>query len=945
MDWRNSGQGFSNGEFDMKGSSKSAEAKRHCRSICFASPFSARLGVILLAVQALFVSVQEAYCQVTYRQLRSFGYPDQGGSDPSAALLVGRDGMLYGTASSGGALGGGAIFRINQDGTGYTVLRSFGSPSGDGTSPQRALIQGSDGVLYGSTSSGGTNGGGIIFRIGTDGSGYQVLHNFNGFSGDGSNPGGPLLQGPDGILYGATWYGGSSGGGTVFRVDTHGSGYAILMSFQPGMNAYGIPVNQDPVGLTTSNGITLYGTTVNGGASNAGTVFSISTNGSSYTILHSFSGTNGEVAPNELTLSSDGMLYGTTSGRGQFGTVFAMSLDGSGYTVLHRFDPTGGGPVGKLVLGLDGTLYGLITGGGSGDCGTCFTIKRNGTGYAVLLQVDNPPYSPVGLAQGPDATLYGTANGGGFGTLFKLNTDGSNYSIMRYFFTTGGGDGANPRGPLVWGNDGFLYGTSYSGGSNALGMVFRMSSDAGTYSVLHTFTHAGADGRNPNTLLQGTDGMLYGATYRGGTNGYGTLFKVSKQGTGYMVLWHFAIRDIWTVAGFLQGSDGLLYGTTLAGTLFSIHTDGSGYTVLHSFGAGLDGKGPSRALIQGADGWLYGMTTDGGAGGLGTIFKVNTNGDGYVVLRNFGLYASEGYAPVSLIQCSDGALYGATYRGGSGDSGALFRMNTDGTGLSVLWSFSLASSNARYLFERSVQGADGAIYAATQGGGSSDNGTVFSIQTNGTGFSILHSFGDGSSDGTQPFSPICQGSDGAFYGMAQYGGAMGLGTVFAIGYPPIVISPPTSIRVPYGAGATFHVTASGAGLRYQWLFNTAPIPGETNATLFLPSVGRTNEGLYCVGITNGLGGVLSSNAFLSVLVAQELFGPVFQPDGFEVSSRYADGWPVSSQDLTNFEVQTSSDLLHWTALPNTLTLTNGVLLLRDTNSLNSPARFYRLLER
>jgi len=172
-----------------------------------------------------FVWSPTACAQVTYQLLKSFGTPGTGGY-PVAGLLQGSDGALYGTAQSGGSLGNGTVFKLNPDGTGFTVLKNFDS-STTGGYPQAGLLQGTDGALYGTASQGGSLGYGTVFKLNPDGTGFTVLKNF-----DNSTTGGylhaGLLQGTDGALYGTAYQGGSSGVGTVFRlVLSSGTVYSI----------------------------------------------------------------------------------------------------------------------------------------------------------------------------------------------------------------------------------------------------------------------------------------------------------------------------------------------------------------------------------------------------------------------------------------------------------------------------------------------------------------------------------------------------------------------------------------------------------------------------------------------------------------------------------------------------------------------------------------------
>ena len=173
--------------------------------------------------------VQSARAQLTFQRLKSFGIPAQAAANPTANLIQGSDGTLYGTTSgSGTSFGGnyGTVFKLNTNGSGFTVLHTF-TNSPDGANPS-AVVKGADGALYGTTYYGGTYDEGTAFKLNTDGSGYQVLYSF-GF-GNTMNPAGALVQGSDGALYGTT-SGGPSYKGTVFKLSTNGSGFLVLHTF------------------------------------------------------------------------------------------------------------------------------------------------------------------------------------------------------------------------------------------------------------------------------------------------------------------------------------------------------------------------------------------------------------------------------------------------------------------------------------------------------------------------------------------------------------------------------------------------------------------------------------------------------------------------------------------------------------------------------------------
>jgi uncharacterized repeat protein (TIGR03803 family) len=237
------------------------------------------------------------------------------------------------------------------------------------------------------------------------------------------------------------------------------------------------------------------------------------------------------------------------------------------------------------------------------------------------------PY--CGLVQGSDGNFYGTTGAGGAsddGTVFKITPSGTETGL--YAFATTGTNGQTPYAGLIQGTDGNFYGTTYFGGANGFGTVFKVT-PSGIETVLYSFA-GGSDGEHPYAaVIQGGDGDFYGTTYQGGSGGYGTVFRLTPSGTE-TVLYSFAggTSDGATPeAGVIQGSDGNFYGNTLQGgaaglgTVFKLTPSGT-ETILHSFAGGSDGASPAANLLQGSDGNLYGSTGAGGASGDGTFFKV-----------------------------------------------------------------------------------------------------------------------------------------------------------------------------------------------------------------------------------------------------------------------------------------------------------------------------------
>jgi uncharacterized repeat protein (TIGR03803 family) len=354
----------------------------------------------------------------TLTTLYSFGLGD--GIGPQAGLVADGSGNLFGTGTFGGSFGLGTIFRIGADGSGFSVLRSF--DGFDGWFPFAGLIADGSGNLFGTTAFGGGNGN--IFRIGADGSGFITLHSFSGT--DGALPWASLLADGSGNLFGTTGFGGASNAGTIFRIGADGSGFVTLHSFSGTDGA-------DPyAGLVADGSGNLFGTTRVGGAGNAGTVFRIGADGSGFTTLHSFSGTDGAELYAGLIADGSGNLFGTTrfGGASDAGSIFRIGTDGFGFTTLYSFSgPDGAQPYAGLIADARGNLFGTTASGGASGVGTVFRIGADGSGFTLLHSFSGPDgRNPRGgLIADAEGNLFGTTETGGFlssGTVFRLSGAG-----------------------------------------------------------------------------------------------------------------------------------------------------------------------------------------------------------------------------------------------------------------------------------------------------------------------------------------------------------------------------------------------------------------------------------------------------------------------------------------------------------------------------------------
>lgn len=375
--------------------------KLNAAFLCFLALIGARVGRADAPLMAAY----------SFPALDAAG-DNRDGGNPCAPLLPGGNGIWFGTTYEGGANGGGTIFALSANGSTLTTLHAL-NPLSEGSAPSGALTAGPDGTLYGTAVGAGTGSSGSIFALRPDGSGFHVLHAFSGSDGGGPEAGVVALG--DGFLYGTTTDGGSNGQGTVFKIKADGSGFVILHSFSGGDG------NAPTGGLIPGANGCLYGTTFLGGPGRGGTVFQIKSDGSGFALLHAFPGDADGGNPNAgVTLQPDGFLYGTTSANSvnSSGTVYRVKTDGTSFQTLHAFSGgDGSDSMAPLTPAPDGTLVGTTCGGGASGCGTAFTIRPDGSGFQTLTSFTGTGPeggSPsAGLTLGTDGAWYGTTWSGG----------------------------------------------------------------------------------------------------------------------------------------------------------------------------------------------------------------------------------------------------------------------------------------------------------------------------------------------------------------------------------------------------------------------------------------------------------------------------------------------------------------------------------------------------
>jgi uncharacterized repeat protein (TIGR03803 family) len=373
--------------------------------------------------------------------------------------------------------------------------------------------------------------------------------------------------------------------------------------------------------------------------------------------------------------------------------------------------------------------------------------------FKVLAQIDHHPHSYAGLVQGLNGELYSTTAGGNHnpGQVFEITADGH----LKTLETLSGSSEAG----LLLATDGNFYGTTLKAGEHNGGRIFRMT-PSGQVTNLYAFCAEAdcADGEFPlGPLIQGTDGNLYGTTARGGPGcteyafGCGTVFRI-----------------------------------TLGGEITTL------YTFCLQAGC-LDGEGPYGAIVQAGDGNFYGITTAGGAGRSGTIYRLTPSGN-FTLLYTFCTQSGcpDGSSPEGgLAQGPDGALYGATV-----SYATVFKITLDGT-FQVLAKL-CPGPECSSAYAPPVPATDGDLYGMTAGAGKNHRGTIYRITTSGEptrlyGFCSLQDC----KDRGDPMGPIVQATDGILYGTTWGITGVSGGTVYklSLGLAPFVSPLPAQAKI------------------------------------------------------------------------------------------------------------------------------------------------------
>ncbi|MBK7691218.1 MAG: T9SS type A sorting domain-containing protein [Bacteroidetes bacterium] len=648
-------------------------------------------------------------------------------------LCEATNGKMYGVCTNGGpATLDGVLF--SYDPIANTYAKHYHFDTLDGNWPYGALIQATNGKLYGTASGGGATGSGVILEFDIANNTYTKKIDFNGITR--RIPIGGLMQAPNGKLYGLTSEGGLFNNGVLYEYDyvTNTLTSKKDLSVSTGYTPYGALV-------TASNG-KLYALTVAGGLNGYGTIIEYNYGNNTLSNVHDFDGINGSFPFGSLTLANNGLLYGMTQNGGINGKGVIFEYHYLTYQFVKKIDldiANGEFPVGSLLKANNSKLYGLTPNGGVYNNGVLFEYNTVNNTYLKLYDFENfeganPNYS---LMQSANGKLYGMTVLGGkanHGTLFAFDIGTSTYTKK---IDLGGINGERPSGPMLKAQNGNYYGAcSLRGGYNA-GVLFEFDYVNNLYTKKIDFSSF--NGSDPQgALVETSGGDLYGTTFRGGLNNDGVIYKYNYLTNSYTKLYDFVVDSVGGINGlpFLKSSAGLLFGmtesggTNTAGIIYEYDYVQNVINKRYDFEC-VTGCGPSAAMIEAPNGMFYGITQNGGSFGAGVLFEFNPSTNVYTPKFHFDII--NGASPRGTLFISpNGKIYGTTEAGGINSMGTLFQYDYGSNSFQKIHDFS--GSDGMKPVGNIMQASDGKLYGMTYQGGIVDRGVLYSYQISNNQF-------------------------------------------------------------------------------------------------------------------------------------------------------------------------------------------------------------------
>lgn len=556
---------------------------------------------------------------------------------------IDRNGVMYGLLKNGGTYGEGVLYKFNTLDYQYTVLYNFDS-SGIHT-PRGGLLLASNGKLYGFTWKGGGYNAGGIFEIDTSGNSFNELYYFEDNLIQPYSPRGNLIEVFPGKLYGLTSYGGNWDVGTLYELDLSTQVFTTLIEFDE------LETGARPTGslVHASNG-KLYGTTKKGGIHDDGVLFEYDPVTKEFVKKIDFKEDSiGYNSDGSLEIFSDQILIGTTKYGGDYGNQFESKYIGGTlyeYNILSNeltkvidFDDSlGHVPLQYLTVTSNKKVYGFTETGGNHNSGTFFQYKPEAN---TLEKKIDFLYSP---------------------------------------------NGSKPAGDLILGNENLIYGTTRSGGEFGFGTLFSISSETNELLILHDFDGKDGGGEATSPMLLASNNNLYGVTKLGGERNLGVLFEYNIASKQYIKLFDFDGENFGSTpddCGLIEIEEGKIIGFAGYGGIFNYGAifeydilEGN-MTKLDDFDLTNNGWFPTKQIGKTNSGRYFGITGRGGIYNDGTIYEYNPMTKSISKLYDFDENASFGYPNSTLVQTSNGEIYGTTSSGGALDYGVLYRFDPE----------------------------------------------------------------------------------------------------------------------------------------------------------------------------------------------------------------------------------------------------------------------------
>jgi uncharacterized repeat protein (TIGR03803 family) len=588
-----------------------------------------------------------------------------------------------------------------------------------------------------------------------------------------------VITGPGGKLYGTTVNGGNYYNGTLFSVNPDGSNFKIIYHYKKAGTA--IPPSVSPDGklyIVISDSL-----------------YTVAADGSALTFIN-------KVAPfcNRVVISNDQWIYGCGADGDTSRFIFRIKADGSGYTILHVFDRYTEGfldvnnslvcitPTGRIFLTCSAAVN---------NKGILASMRTDGSDFKInktFTLADEANYGTQPLTAGAvlhenGKIIFNMLSGGDYygGTIVSFDTLTSTLTkIFSSPLISGSSYGTEPKivnGKLVGLSLNGLYsialnGTGYqllntlplsgysilnyetstnsifyctSGGAFKNTQLVKINAVTNRADTIHSFGNV-PEGYNPDGIIRTPNGILYGIARNGGSEGGGTLFKTNADGSSFGVIKDFAGNNGQSPIGqLLYASDGRLYGVCkksgILGSsdsmlIYGINVDGNNYSVLHLFDTKTEGDLISE-LAESPSGEIAGLIGSSGFPPPPKIFKLNKDGTGYTVVKTFSSTGADGYFPKHGLVLYNGYFYGVNTSGGNGGqaNGSIFRIKEDGSNFSIIKYFNNGGSDGSKPEGGLTLGSDNKLYGVTLNGGLNNIGTAFAINPSDLTFQIIHNFG------------------------------------------------------------------------------------------------------------------------------------------------------------------------------------------------------------